>query len=117
MIGPGDAVGKTGRSTMCHSQPTPAICSNGRLWWLCVAGEGHRYRAGGQIIGQNARFHDVNLWTPMRTLMEDAASKRAGLRWDDNYVDGADDGPTLELEDGLKAGCFMGHHSMLSSQP
>lgn len=58
-------------------------------------GENHRYRAGGQITGQNARFHDVNPWTPKNTLIEGAASKRVGLRWDGNCMDDADDDPTV----------------------
>ena len=58
-------------------------------------GADHRYRAGGQIICQNARFHDVNLWTPMHTLIEESASKRTGVRWDDNCVDDFDDDPSV----------------------
>ena len=112
VIGPGDIVEKAGRSTgltqgLVNGWPLQ-LWENGRITKeLCVIhdhhlsfavagdaggcvlrqGADHRYRAGGQIIGQNAQFHDVNLWTPMHTLVEDAASKIAGVMWDDNCVD------------------------------
>lgn len=47
---------------------------------LFKKGIGAEILAGGQVIGKNSQLNDLTLWTPIQTLIEDAASKIAGVR-------------------------------------